>query len=110
MTFPTDPRRSSQGMQNCRDPGIPAAPPPGSTTRHARATVPETVDGDSIQVLELRGTIIRLREQLDQIHLTYEDRVQRLESMHRAQCRELEETIRQLRDRLQTLTDTANGG
>jgi hypothetical protein len=61
-------------------------------------------------VLELRGTIVRLRERLDQIHLTYEERVQHLESMHRAQCRELEETIRHLRDRLQTPTGAANGG
>lgn len=110
MTFPMDPRRSNHGEQEHRDPGIPAAPPPETTTRHARAAVPQTVDGDSIQVLELRGTIVRLREQLDQIHMNYEDRVQRLESMHRAQCRELQETIRHLRDRLQTLTDTANGG
>lgn len=110
MTYATDPRRSSQGEQENRDPGIPAVPHPGTTTRDTRAAVPETVDGDSIQVLELRGTIIRLREQLDQIHLSYEERVQQLESMHRAQCRELEETIRHLRDRLQTPSNTANGG
>ncbi len=109
MTFSMDLPRSSQGGQHTRDPRIPAVPPPETTARDTRTAVPETSDGDSVQVLELRGTIIRLRERLDQIHLNYEERVQRLESMHRAQCRELEETIRHLRDRLQTPTDTASG-
>lgn len=81
----------------------------GTVTRDERAAIAETVDGSSVQVLELRGTIIRLREQLDRIHMSYEERVQQLESTHRSQRRELEETIRHLRDRLQTLTDLASG-
>lgn len=74
---------------------------PGSTPSDPRATVPETVDGGDVQVLELRGTIIRLRRQLDQIHARYEEDVRRLESLHRAQRRDLEDTIRHLRERLE---------
>ena len=84
----------------------------------ARAAIAETVDGGHIEVLELRGTIIRLREQLDRIHLSYQERVQQLESIHRAQRRDLEDTIRHLRNRLQThagaapktSSDVGNGG
>jgi len=78
---------------------------PGTGTYDTRGAVAETVDGRNIEVLELRATIIRLREQMDKIHSSYEERVQQLESTHRGQQRELEATIRHLRDRLQTLTD-----
>ena len=128
MPLPKDPRRSSHGEHENRELGAPGAEHPGTTARAAhagttaravhagttaraaRAAVPETVDGNNIQVLELRGTIIRLREQLDRVHMNYEEKVQHLESMHRAQRRELENTIRHLRDRLQAVTDNANGG
>lgn len=75
-----------------------------------RAAVAQCAGGGNVQVLELRETIIRLREQLDRIHARYEEKVQRLESLHRAQCRELEETIRHLRERLQALTGAASDG
>lgn len=83
---------------------------PDSMARDVPLAVAETADGANIQVLELRGTIIRLREQLDRIHMSYEEKVQKLESMHRAQRRDLEDTIRHLRDRLQAATGRADGG
>lgn len=91
----TDPRPLRRSEPGNRQPG---------------AAVAETADGDNIQVLELRGTIIGLREQLDRIHMSHEEKVQQLESLHRAQRRDLEDTIRHLRDRLHAATDPANGG
>ncbi len=73
---------------------------PEARTPDPRAVASLTVDGGDIQVLELRGTIIRLREQLDRIHARYEEKVRRLESLHRARCRELEDTIRHMHERL----------
>lgn len=72
-------------------------------------SVARAIDGAHVQVLELRGTIIRLREQLDRIHARYEEKVQRLESLHRTQRRELEETIRHLRERLRAAAGYGDG-
>jgi hypothetical protein len=95
----TDPQPLRLDETGKRQPGDPVA---GSAAM--------TADGANIQVLELRGTIIRLREQLDRIHMSYEEKVQKLESLHRAQRRDLEDTIRHLRDRLQAATGPADGG
>lgn len=105
MPFPVEPLPSRlgphlKGASTDQDDGAPATP---------EAVVAETVDGTATQMLELRGTIIRLREQLDRIHIGYEEKVQRLESMHRAQRRDLEDTIRHLRDQLQAASQPANG-
>jgi len=109
----TDPPPISRGERRYRQPEAPVATRPAvpeTKARGPRIAVAETVDGDNIQVLELRGTIIRLREQLDRIHTSYEEKVRQLESMHRAQRRDLEDTIRHLRDRLHAATDPSNGG
>lgn len=102
MTLPLDPRPVSHGQ--------PYTDAPEPIVPDDRAAVSESVGGSNVQVLELRGTIIRLREQLDRIHAQYEEKVQRLESLHRSQCRELEETIRHLRKRLQACTGAASDG
>lgn len=111
MSLPLDPPKLTSNL-NRRDAqegqiGQSAATA-GSIAPDARAAIAETVDGGHIEVLELRGTIIRLREQLDRIHLSYQERVQQLESMHRAQRRDLEDTIRHLRNRLQVQASEAS--
>jgi len=109
----TDTQPLRLGETGERQPADPVAGPVAmqdSLARDMPAAVAETADGANIQVLELRGTIIRLREQLDRIHMSYEEKVQKLESMHRAQRRDLEDTIRHLRDRLQAATGRADGG
>jgi len=111
MTQPMDPRPSLRGKHETGETARPVVRPPGdleTMNRRPRATIPETADGGNIQLLELRGTIIRLREQLDRIHADCEQRIREVESTHRAQRAQLEDTIRHLRDRLQMLTGTVD--
>ena len=113
MTQPMDPRPSPRDKHETGEPARPVvrtSPDLASITRGTHAAMPEAAHGGDIQILELRGTIIRLREQLDRINADCEQRIREIESTHRAQRAHLEDTIRHLRDRLQTLTDTVNGG
>jgi hypothetical protein len=53
---------------------------------------------------ELRTTILQLREQLELLHKAYEEKLGRQESIHRAERRHLEETIRTQREKLHELS------
>jgi polyhydroxyalkanoate synthesis regulator phasin len=56
---------------------------------------------------ELRETIVQLRDRLDRANVVWDEKMTAIESIGRNRCRELEETIKILRKRLQRAS--ANG-
>ena len=50
---------------------------------------------------ELRETIVQLRDRLDRTNVAWDEKMMAIESIGRSRCRELEETIKTLRRRLQ---------
>jgi len=66
---------------------------------------PAAADGGELD--ELRETIVQLRDRLDRAHVAWNEKMMAIESVGRNRCRELEETIKILRKRLQRAS--ANG-